>query len=118
MKIVIEHNGKQYNFQYGYEAYIFDCAMSNDFDKTHTDDELKEFICCVADCYLKDCNQTPLGYLTDFMAIHWNMLKRLRLNIRLLKRKCFNAMVTMTTSQVKKFSTLFIKSGYHMPTDS
>ena len=76
MKIVIEHNGKQYNFQYGYEAYIFDCAISNDFDKTHTVDELKEFIFCVADCYLKDCNQTPLGYLTDFMAIHWNMLKR------------------------------------------
>lgn len=77
MKILVEYNGKQYEFQYGYEVYIFDCAVSNNFDKTHTDNELKEFIYCVAECYLKDSNQTPLGHLTDYMATHWDELKGL-----------------------------------------
>ena len=34
MKITIEHNNKIYNFEHGYEAYIFCAAVNNEFDKT------------------------------------------------------------------------------------
>ena len=44
MKITIEYSNKIYNFEHGYETYIFCAAVNNEFDKTHPD-ELKDFIC-------------------------------------------------------------------------
>ena len=49
MKIIIEYNNKIYNFEHGYEAYIFCAAVNNEFDKTHPD-ELKDFILLVGEC--------------------------------------------------------------------
>ena len=43
MKITIEYSNKIYNFEHGYETYIFCAAVNNEFDKTHPD-ELKDFI--------------------------------------------------------------------------
>lgn len=76
MKITVEYNDKIYNFEHGYEAYIFCAAINNEFDKTHPN-ELKDFIVLVSECYLKDSNQTPLGTLSDYMAENWNKIKRL-----------------------------------------
>ena len=76
MKITIEYNDKIYNFEHGYEAYIFCAAINNEFDKTHPN-ELKDFILLVSECYLKDSNQTPLGTLSDYMPENWNKIKRL-----------------------------------------
>ena len=42
MKITIEYSNKIYNFEHGYETYIFCAAVNNEFDKTHPD-ELKDF---------------------------------------------------------------------------
>ena len=53
MKLTIEHNNKIYNFENGYEAYIFCAAVNNEFDKTHST-ELKDFVVLVGECYLKD----------------------------------------------------------------
>lgn len=81
MKITITHNNKTYEFEHGFEVLIFDCAVNNDFDITHPD-KLKDFICLVSDCYLKDLNQTPLGALSDYMAKNWDEIKELsRLDI-------------------------------------
>ena len=76
MKITIEYSNKIYNFEHGYETYIFCAAVNNEFDKTHPD-ELKDFIFLVGECYLKDSNQTPLGALSDYMAENWNKIKNL-----------------------------------------
>ena len=81
MKITIEYSNKIYNFENGYEAYIFCAAVNNEFDKTHPN-ELKDFVVLVGDCYLKDSNQTPLGALSDYIAKNWNEVKELsRLDI-------------------------------------
>lgn len=32
MKIIIHHSEKSYNFKFGNEAMMFDCAISNEFD--------------------------------------------------------------------------------------
>ena len=74
MKITIEYSNKIYNFEHGYETYIFCAAVNNEFDKTHPD-ELKDFIFLVGECYLKDSNQTPLGALSDYMAENWDKIK-------------------------------------------
>ena len=76
MKITIEYSNKIYNFEHGYETYIFCAAVNNEFDKTHPD-ELKDFIFLVGECYLKDSNQTPLGALSDYMAENWDKIKHL-----------------------------------------
>ena len=81
MKITIEYSNKIYNFENGYEAYIFCAAVNSEFDKTHPN-ELKDFVVLVGDCYLKDSNQTPLGALSDYIAKNWNEVKELsRLDI-------------------------------------
>ena len=76
MKITIEYSNKIYNFEHGYETYIFCAAVNNEFDKTHPD-ELKDFIFLVGECYLKDSNQTPLGALSDYIAENWDKIKHL-----------------------------------------
>ena len=76
MKIIIEYNNKIYNFENGYEAYIFCAAVNNEFDKTHST-KLKDFVVLVGECYLKDSNQTPLGALSDYMAENWDKIKHL-----------------------------------------
>ncbi len=76
MKITIEFNDKIYNFEHGYEAFIFCAAINNEFNKTHPS-ELKAFVLLAGECYLKDSNHTPLGELSDFMAENWNEIKDL-----------------------------------------
>ena len=76
MKITIEYNNKIYNFEQGYETYIFCTAINNEFDKTHPN-ELKDFVVLVGECYLKDSNQTPLGALSDYIAENWDKIKHL-----------------------------------------
>ena len=76
MKITIEYNNTNYNFEHGYEAYIFCAAINNEFDKTHPN-ELKAYVFLVGECYLKDSNHTPLGELSDFMVKNWDKIKYL-----------------------------------------
>lgn len=77
MNIAIEHNNKIYNFNLGYEAYIFDHAVSQGIDKKYGEKALKEFVCLVGDCYLKDTIPTPLGALSDYVAMNWKTVKEL-----------------------------------------
>ena len=75
MKITIEYSNKIYNFEHGYETYIFCAAVNNEFDKTHPD-ELKDFIFLVGECYLKDSNQTPLGALSSIIPALFTRISR------------------------------------------
>lgn len=77
MKITVEYKNQIFEYKDGYHAYIFDYAVENDFDKKYGIEELKSFVYRVGECYLKDCNPTPLGSLTDFMAENWDNLKEL-----------------------------------------
>lgn len=77
MKITIEINNDTYIFHRGYEAFIFDGAIENEMDKLLTKQELIAFVHLVAECYLKDCNTTPLGALVDFVAANWTKIKSL-----------------------------------------
>lgn len=77
LKITIEYENQVFEYQNGYQAYIFDYAIENEFDKKYGFEELKRFVYRVGECYLKDSNPTPLGTLTDFMAQNWESLKEL-----------------------------------------
>ncbi|MBE5734724.1 MAG: hypothetical protein E7347_06770 [Clostridiales bacterium] len=77
LKITIEYENQVFEYQNGYQAYIFDYAIENEFDKKYGFEELKRFVYRVGECYLKDSNSTPLGTLTDFMAQNWESLKEL-----------------------------------------
>jgi len=77
LKITIEYENQVFEYQNGYQAYIFDYAIENEFDKKYGFEELKRFVYRVGECYLKDSNPTPLGTLTDFMAQNWETLKEL-----------------------------------------
>lgn len=77
LKITIEYENQVFEYQNDYQAYIFDYAIENEFDKKYGFEELKRFVYRVGECYLKDSNSTPLGTLTDFMAQNWESLKEL-----------------------------------------
>lgn len=77
MKIIIHHNGKKYNFKFGYEAMIFDCAISNEFDTKYGEHTIKNFVNFVSACYLKAPHDISLGDLADFIVLRWEELKEL-----------------------------------------
>ena len=77
IKIQITYNGKIYAFEYGSQAYIFHTGIYNDIDKEYGIDALLEYVAIVHNCYLSDCNCTPLGKLSDYVAEHWNEIKAL-----------------------------------------
>ena len=77
MKITVECNNKKYQFTNTAPVYIFECAIENNFDKKYGEKTLMEFINLVYECYMKDCNATPLGHLSDYMAKHWKKIKNL-----------------------------------------
>lgn len=77
MKIVIYHKGKTYDFKYGYEAMIFDCAISNSFDTIYGECATKNFVHFVSECFLKAPHTISLGDLADFIASKWMVVKEL-----------------------------------------
>ena len=77
MKIIICHKSKLYNFKFGYEAMIFDCAISNELDVKYGKHTIKNFVHFVSECYLKAPHDISLGDLADFIALGWEDLKEL-----------------------------------------
>ena len=74
-KYQVVHNGETYTFQHGSQLYIFDYALYHDIHKLGLD-VLKNFVEFVHNCYMKDCNPTPLGSLTDYVADHWDEIQK------------------------------------------
>ena len=64
MKIKITHNGKEYNFENGAEAFIFDIGSSNNLPEN----QLMPYVSLVLECYLKDECDMPFGKFCDFVA--------------------------------------------------
>lgn len=77
MKIIIYYKNKTFDFNFGYEAMIFDCAVSNNFDINYGEDTIKNFVDFVSKCYLKAPHDISLGELTDFIVTKWVSLKGL-----------------------------------------
>ena len=77
MEILIRYKNKIYNFKFGYEAMIFDCAISNNFDTNYGEDKLESFVNFVSNCYLKAPPDISLGELSDFISSKWVLLKGL-----------------------------------------
>lgn len=75
MKFTTKYKGMDYTFNDGCEAFIFDCAMCNEFDKEHDEHEVDELIYLVYRCWLKDCNNAAVDKLTDFMCDHFEKVK-------------------------------------------
>ena len=73
MKIKITHNGKEYNFENGAEAFIFDIGSSNNLPEN----QLMPYVSLVLECYLKDECDMPFGKFCDFVAMEWDKLKSL-----------------------------------------
>lgn len=77
IKIQVTYKDKTYAFEYGSEAYIFHSGIYNDMDQEYGIDSLLRYVKIVHECYLSDCNRTPLGELCDYVAEHWNDIKSL-----------------------------------------
>lgn len=54
------------------EAIVLQCAVDNEFFKTHNIRQIKSYIAKVTDCYYADSNSTDLGDLADFIADNWD----------------------------------------------
>ena len=74
-KYQVVHNGETYTFQHGAQLYIFDYGLYHDIHKRGME-VMHKFIYFVYNCYMKDCNATPLGALTDYIAEHWDEIHK------------------------------------------
>ena len=75
ISIHVCYNNDVYTFEFGSEAYIFHTGIYNEMDKKYGIDGLLKYVRLVHECYLKDCNRTPLGEFCDYVAQHWKKLK-------------------------------------------
>lgn len=75
MKFTTKYKGKEYSFNDGLEAFVFDCAICNEFDRTHDDNDLYELIYLVYRCWLKDDNDISVDKLTDFLCKRFDDIK-------------------------------------------
>ena len=73
MNIQVTHDGKNYNFENGAEAFIFDIGSSNNLPEN----QLMPYVSLVLECYLKDECDMPFGKFCDFVAKNWDRLKTL-----------------------------------------
>ena len=75
--IEITFNGKTFRYNSGAKAYIFHGGVYNDVHKKYGVDGLEEYVELVDYCYLKDDNHTPLGDLSDYVAVHFKKCRKL-----------------------------------------
>jgi len=71
----VVYQGKTHAFQHGAQLYIFDYGLYHNIHKRGIN-VLLSFIQYVYNCYMKDCNHTPLGALTDYVAEHWDDIQK------------------------------------------
>ena len=74
--VKVVHEGVEYEFQYGSQAYIFHTGIYNDIHERYGTKGLLEYVSVVHDCYLSDSNRTPLGALADYIAQHWRKIRK------------------------------------------
>ncbi len=74
--VKVTHEGVEYQFHYGSEAYIFHTGLYNDIHKRYGMKGLLEYVSVVHDCYISDSNRTPLGALADYVAQHWRKARK------------------------------------------
>lgn len=75
IKTTVTYKTKQYNFEFGSQAYIFHTGIYNGMDKKYSLKQLLQYVSLVHYCYISDDNRTPLGELCDYVAAHWKRLK-------------------------------------------
>lgn len=75
IKITVTYNNKQYNFEFGSQAYIFHTGILNKMDKKYSIKQLMQYVSLVQTCYYTDSYLTPLGELCDYVAKHWKRMK-------------------------------------------
>lgn len=73
MSFYVTTPAKTYEFDSGFEVYIFDHGIMNGLEG----EDLIKYISFVSDLYLKDNNPTPLGHLCDYVAQHWEDVQKL-----------------------------------------
>ena len=73
----IIYKGNVYTYDFGSQVYIFHAGIYNNVDKKYGIKGLLKYVSLVQDCYLKDSNRTPLGALSDFIAINLTKCKKL-----------------------------------------
>lgn len=71
----VNYDNQIYTYKSGTEAMIFDFGVNNELDVKHGIKSLKEYVALVYELYLLDSNDTPLGKLCDYVALHWKKLK-------------------------------------------
>lgn len=76
VSVKVTHEGVEYEFHYGSEAYIFHTGIYNDIQEKYGMKGLLEYVSLVHECYISDSNRTPLGALADYIAEHWQKVRK------------------------------------------
>lgn len=77
IQFTVRYNGKDYNFKYGSEVYIFHTAIYNDVKSIN---KILKIVDLVQACYLEDSDRTPLGALSDYVCENWVRVKDMSRN--------------------------------------
>ena len=75
IKFTVTYRKRNYEFEYGSQAYIFHTGIYKGLDKRFGIKVLLEYVAYVHECYLSDSNKTPLGELCDYVASHWKRIQ-------------------------------------------
>lgn len=70
---IVRYGNIEYTFAEGAKSFIFHAGIGND---TIKEKDLIEFTEKVYLCYIADSNNTNLGMLTDYIAQHWQTLRK------------------------------------------
>lgn len=74
-EVSVSFQGYQYSFPFGSQAYIFHTGILNGFYDGHGIDGLLRYVSFVHQCYLNDSDRTPLGFLADYVAENWAVVR-------------------------------------------
>lgn len=78
--VTVNYKGKQFNFNFASQAYVFQTGIYNDIEDNYGINGLLEYTDFVHQCYIKDDRRTPLGPLADYIAERWEEIKTKAIN--------------------------------------
>ncbi len=77
LKIAVQYKEREFNFEFGSEAYIFHTGLYKTMDTRYSIGELLDYVDFTQRCYLEDRIRTNLGALADYIADEWDEVKAL-----------------------------------------
>lgn len=72
IRIQIIYEGKFYEYQDGFSAYLFEYAVLYGLDKKYGEKTIGKYIELVKNCSHYDSNETPIEDFVKYVACYWD----------------------------------------------